>query len=66
MTGDKERLESTIKYKAIWVVVTANNLRFLITHIEKAIISPHFGNDQVHLKNVYYVLGMKKNLLSIS
>ena len=47
-------------------MVTADNSRFPITHVGKAVISPHCGDSQVHLQSVYYVLGMKKNLLSVS
>ena len=37
-----------------------------ITHIGKTQVVPHHNSRQVELQNIYHVLGMKKNLLSIS
>ena len=48
------------------MVLTTDNSRFPITHVGKKVILPHCGDNQVHLQNVYYVPGMKKNLLSVS
>ena len=65
MTGDKEMFVSISKYKR-GRVITTNNLECPITHISKVVVSPQFSNKQVQLDNVYYILGMTKNLLSVS
>ena len=48
------------------MVVTADNLRLLITHIDKTIIIPRYNPNQVPLQDVYHVPGMKKNLLFVA
>ncbi|XP_057463842.1 uncharacterized protein LOC130753687 [Actinidia eriantha] len=66
MIGDKEKLSSLSAYKGNRVVIIANNSRLLITHIGKTIINPRFSPNEIKLEDVYHVLGMKKNLLSVS
>ncbi|KAA0037350.1 Integrase, catalytic core [Cucumis melo var. makuwa] len=66
MTGDKRKLQNTIEYKGSRVVVTANNLMLPIAHVGKTMIVPHSNSNQVELDNVFYVTGMKKNLVSVS
>lgn len=46
------------------MVVIADNLKLPIAHIGSTIVSPHSSDDEIPLQNVYYVPGMKKNLLS--
>lgn len=43
----------------------ADNSRLSISHVGKAIIS-RYGPHQIQLDKVYYVSGLKKNLLSVS
>nr|KYP60162.1 hypothetical protein KK1_015610 [Cajanus cajan] len=66
MTGDKGKFLSMSEYKGERVVVTAKNSKMPISHIEKAVIVPRFSPHQVEVDNVYHVLGIKKNLLSVS
>nr|KYP49539.1 Retrovirus-related Pol polyprotein from transposon TNT 1-94 [Cajanus cajan] len=66
MTGDKGKFLSMSEYKGERVVVTANNSKMPIFHIEKAAIVPRFSPHQVEVDNVYHVPGIKKNLLSVS
>ncbi|KAH7846118.1 hypothetical protein Vadar_010191 [Vaccinium darrowii] len=66
MTGDKKKLSNLSAYKGDQVVITANNSKLPITHIGKTVINPWFSPSEVKLQDVYHVLGMKKNLLSVS
>ncbi|KAL3498214.1 hypothetical protein ACH5RR_040946 [Cinchona calisaya] len=63
---DKRKLTNLTEYKGGRVVVTADNSRLPITHIGNATILPRYNSHQVELQHVYHVLGMKKNLLSVS
>ncbi|KAA0035381.1 putative mitochondrial protein [Cucumis melo var. makuwa] len=66
MTRDKRKLQNTIEYKGSRVVVSANNSKLPIAHVGKTMIVPRSNSNQVELDNVFYVPGMKKNLVSIS
>ncbi|PHT69557.1 hypothetical protein T459_24661 [Capsicum annuum] len=66
MTGDKDKLQNLSKYKGSRVVVIANNSKLPIAHVGNIVVSSHSNSIEVSLQNVYHVLGMKKNLLSIS
>ena len=66
MTGDKEKLQNMSKYKGKRVVVTVDNTRLPIAHIGETLIMPCFNTKQVPLEQVYHVLGVNKNLLSVS
>ena len=44
MTGDKEKLVSMSEYKRGRAVITANNAKWPITHIGKAVVTPRFSN----------------------
>ena len=55
MTGDREKLKNTIKYKGSHMMVKANNERLPITHIGKTTIVPHYSPNQVSLQDVYHV-----------
>lgn len=66
MTGNMKKLENINEYKERRVVVTANNSRLPITHVGQIKITPRFNEEQVELPDVMHVLGMKKNLLSVS
>ena len=46
--------------------MTTNISEMPITHIRKTVFVPHHNSRQVELQNVYHVLGMKKNLLTVS
>ncbi|TYK03493.1 putative mitochondrial protein [Cucumis melo var. makuwa] len=65
MTRDKRKLQNIIEYKGSRVVVTANNSKLPIAHVGKTMIVPRSNSNQVELDNVFYVPGMKKNLVSI-
>ncbi|CAN1187372.1 Retrovirus-related Pol polyprotein from transposon TNT 1-94 [Linum perenne] len=66
MTGDKEKLMDTSKYKGRRVVVTANNARLSIAHVGKTKIALDSNPRAVQLDEVYHVPGIKKNLISIT
>ncbi|CAN1849719.1 Retrovirus-related Pol polyprotein from transposon TNT 1-94 [Linum perenne] len=66
MTGDKEKLMDTSKYKGRRVVVTANNARLSIAHVGKTKIALDSNPRSVQLDEVYHVPGIKKNLISIT
>jgi hypothetical protein len=66
MTGDKEKLQNLTEYKGNRVVVTANNSKLSIAHVGNTMVSNHYSDNDVSLQKVYHVLGMKKNLLSVS
>ncbi|KAM2890706.1 hypothetical protein COP2_009095 [Malus domestica] len=66
MMGDKQKLQNLSEYKGGRVVVTADNSRLLIAHISKTIVTPRYNSNHVPLQDVYHVLGMKKNLLSVA
>ena len=66
MAGDKHKLQNLSEYKGGRVVVTADNSRLPISHIGKTIVTPRYNSNQVPLKDVYHVPGMKKNLLSVA
>ena len=65
LTSNKEKLQNMTKYKGNQVLVTTNNSRLPITHVGKMVILPCFSENGVCLKDVYHLLGMKKNLLSM-
>ncbi|KAA0033603.1 Integrase, catalytic core [Cucumis melo var. makuwa] len=64
--AEERKLQSTIEYKGNRVFVTANNSKLLIAHVGKTMIVPRSNSNQVELDNVFYVLEMKKNLVSVS
>ncbi|XP_068639373.1 uncharacterized protein [Aristolochia californica] len=66
MTGDKQKLQNLSEYKGGRVVVTVDNSRLPIAHIGKTIVTPRYNPNQVPLQDVYHVLEMKKNLLSVA
>lgn len=66
MTRDKQKLKNLSEYRTSQVVVTANNQKLQIAHIGKTIIMPQYNPNQVPLQQVYHVLSMKKNVLSMS
>ena len=66
MTEDEKKLSSKIEYRGKRVVVITNNSSLLIMHIGEIEIVPCYSPHLVQLHNVYEVLGMKKNLLSMS
>ncbi|KAL3510569.1 hypothetical protein ACH5RR_029970 [Cinchona calisaya] len=66
MTGDKEKLHSTTKYKGGRVVVTADNTKLPIKHIGDTVIMPCVNSHPVQLQHVMHVYSMKKNLLFVS
>ena len=53
------------KYKGERVVVTANNSRLPIAHIGKTMVVPRYNARRLQLNNVFHILGMKKNLISV-
>lgn len=65
MTWDESKLLSKSEYQGSRVVMTANNARLPISHIENAICRPWCSKDYAMLKNVYHVPGMEKNLLPL-
>ena len=46
--------------------MATNNLDLPIAHISNTIVSSQCNANELSLQNVYHVLGMKKNLLSIA
>lgn len=66
MTSDEENLINTTEYKGNRVVVITNDSRTQKTYIDKTVFVPHHNSRQVKPQNVSHVLGMKKNLLSVS
>ena len=60
MTGGKEKLKNLSEYKGSQVVVTANNSKLPIAHIDNTVVSPQHGDTEVPLQNVYHGLGMRK------
>ncbi|KAJ4952490.1 hypothetical protein NE237_029322 [Protea cynaroides] len=55
MTGDKEMLQNLAEYKGSRVVVTANNSKLLIAHIDNMVVSPQHSTHEASLQNVYHV-----------
>lgn len=66
MNGDKENLLNISKYKRKRVIVMANKSKLPLTHVGKTMMMPRLNSKQVELENLFYVLGMKKNLISMS
>ena len=66
MTGDKEKLQNLLEYKGSHVVMTTNNSKMPIAHIGNTVVPPRCSPIEAPLQNVYHVLGMKKNLLSVA
>ena len=54
------------EYKGGHVVRTSNNSRLPIAHISSTVLAPQYNPQKVALQDMYYIPGMKKNLLSIS
>jgi len=48
------------------MVVAIHNSRLPISHIGKTKVTPLLNSKRVQLQGVCHVLGMKKNLLSVS
>ncbi|GKA56164.1 indole-3-acetic acid-amido synthetase GH3.17 [Tanacetum coccineum] len=65
MTGDKEKLKDVSKYIGSRVVVMENNSKLPIAHVSNTIVSPLCNDTDVSFKDVFYVSGMKKNLMSV-
>ncbi|KAK4353653.1 hypothetical protein RND71_025847 [Anisodus tanguticus] len=57
ITGDKEKLQNITEYKGGRVVMTANNSRLTIGHVEKTTIIPRFSSNEVLLLDVYHIPG---------
>ena len=66
MTGDKEKQQNLSEYKGRRVVMTTNNSKMSIAHIGNTVVPPRCSPIKAPLQNVYHVLGMKKNLLSMA
>ncbi|KAL0378499.1 UNVERIFIED_CONTAM: putative mitochondrial protein [Sesamum radiatum] len=66
MTGDKEKLKNVSKYTGSRVVVMADNSKLPIAHVGNTVVSPHYNESEVPLKDVFHVPSMKKNLLSVA
>lgn len=66
MVGNANKLSNMIEYKKSQVVITADNSKLSITHIDSTVVVPQFNSHQVQLQNVYHILGTKKNFLSVS
>lgn len=49
MTRDKRKVQNTKKYKGGWVIVTTNNSKLLIAHIDKTMIVSPSNSNQVEL-----------------
>lgn len=65
MTGNKELLEKPSKYKGNQVVVIADGSRHSIDHLGDVRFPSGSGGNDLTLKNMYHVPGVKKNLLSV-
>jgi hypothetical protein len=65
MAGDSENISSIKEKKISHKVELGDNNSYAVKGLGKASIKMESGNN-VHLSNVLYVLGLKKNLLSIS
>jgi hypothetical protein len=65
MTNDDKKLEDMTDYKGGREVLIADNSRLAISHVGKTTI-PRYGPHQLQLNKVYHILGLKKNLLSVS
>lgn len=66
MIGDIKKLEDLEQYKESQVIVTTNNSKLPIIYICKTRIYPSFSPQHIQLERVYHILGMKKNLLSVT
>ncbi|KAH0661325.1 hypothetical protein KY284_026256 [Solanum tuberosum] len=66
MNGDKKKLQNLSEYKGSLEVVTTDDIKLLIAHIGKTIVSPNSCVDLMLLQNVYHLPSMKKNLLSVA
>lgn len=66
MTGEKERLHGPVKYEGINLVVIANNSRFPFAKIGDVVFSLKNSQSDLKLKGVYYIPGMKNNLLLVA
>ncbi|TYJ95855.1 transmembrane protein 184-like protein [Cucumis melo var. makuwa] len=66
MTRDMTKLQNITEYKESRVFVTTNNSKLPIAPVGKTMIVPYSSSNQAELVNVFYVLGMKKTLVSIS
>lgn len=66
MTGEHEKLQDSINYGGSRGVVIADNSKLSIAHVGNVVFRPEDNNKELRLESVYHVLGMKKNLLSVS
>ncbi|GKB74548.1 TIR-NBS resistance protein, partial [Tanacetum coccineum] len=66
MTGDIINLKDVSNYTGSRVVVTTNNSKLPIAHVGNTIVSPLCNNTDVSLKDVFHVLGMKKNFMLVA
>ncbi|KAD2394436.1 hypothetical protein E3N88_41413 [Mikania micrantha] len=66
LTGDKERLKNPIVYGGSKVVTIDDNSKYQIAHIGDVVFSSEGGKQDLVLKNVYHVPGMRRNLISVS
>lgn len=62
-TGDKQNLKNLSKYKGSRAVVTDDNSKLPIA---TSIRAPRYNSSQVPLQDIYHVLGIKINLLSVA
>lgn len=61
LTDDKHKMQNLSEYVGNQVVVTAENSKLSVAHIEKTTVIPWYNQNEVSIKNVYHVPGMKKN-----
>ena len=66
ITGDQRTLQDKKEYKGSRMVRTTNNTQLSIAQMGNTTIMSGNKSDTVSLHNVYHVLGIKKNLLSVS
>ncbi|KAJ4951697.1 hypothetical protein NE237_028529 [Protea cynaroides] len=66
MTGDERKFVSKDDYKRKRIVVTANNAKLPIAHVGSVTCTPTSSNEGLVLQDVFHVLDMKKNLISVS
>ena len=66
MTGEHEKLQGSVRNGGSKVVVIADNSKLPIAHVGEVVFCLEDNNKHLTLENVYHVLGMKKNLLSVS
>ena len=63
--SDGEKLHNMTKYKGSRMMTMDNNSRIPITYISKTTI-PCYNPNQVSFQDVYHVLGITENLISVA